>query len=516
MPDTLSQYPEQQLVRYRAVSVGLAVFTFSIGTAALLGWLLNNSYLKRIHPSLVTMKANTAVCLMLAGVSCILINDRTPSNIKRGIIQLFAAIVGLVGLITLSEHVFGWNTGLDQLLFFESREEAGLSFPGRMGVAASLNFFFLGIALSFLNNTARRWFRVSNIAVLLVVTITLLVFLYYFYGIEQFEPFAQYFTIALHTVVAFLSICTALLLARSERGFIAGLLGNSPGAVVARRMLPAFLVVILLGWIRTLTRNAGWFSPGFATAFFVVAVLVLLAVLIWLTALSLNRTDRERRLVDLALRHSEARLTALLEQLPVGIGLTDREGRFLIRNSLLNNFVGDRLSSLDPVYAARWRAWDEDGRQLDPSEWPSARALRGESVSPGCEMLYTATDGKQIWTRVLSVPFRDQADELSGVIVVVQDIDEQRRAENRLEVLVRHLADELGNFRRRALTAEARIKELESHEGGAVGFELSSRVASLEKENQKLEAKLEAASTRAKQMLDRVRFLRQQAQGAER
>ena len=311
-----------------------------------------------------------------------------------------------------------------------------MSFPGRMGVAASLNFFFLGLAFSFVNAKARRWYRLSNIAVLLVVTVTLLVFLYYFYGIE-IEPIAQYFTIALHTVVAFLSICAAILLARPERGFVATLLGNSPGAMVARRMLPAFLVVILLGWIRTLTRNAGWFSPGFATAFFVVLVLVLLAVLIWLTALSLNRTDRERRVAELALRSSESRLTALLEQLPVGIGLTDRDGRFLIRNSLLNNFVGDRLSSLDPVFAARWRAWDEEGRLLDPSEWPSARALRGESVSPGCEMLYTAADGKQIWTRVLSVPFRDQADELSGVIVVVQDIDEQRRAENRLDVLVR-------------------------------------------------------------------------------
>ena len=437
MPDTISHYPEEQLGRYRAVSNGLAVFAFCIGGAALLGWILDNPYLKRIHPSLVTMKANTAVCLMLVGVSVLLYNDRSPSALKRDIRQSFAAIVGLVGLITLSEHVFGWNTGLDQLLFYESQAEAGLSFPGRMGVAASLNFSFLGIALSFFDARARRWFRVSNTAVLLVVTVTLLVFLYYFYGIEQFEPLAQYFTIALHTVIAFLCLCTAILLARPDRGFVANLLGNSPGAIVARRMLPAFLVVILLGWIRTITRTAGWFSPGFATAFFVLAVLLLLAVLIWLTALSLNRTDRERRVAELALRDSEARLTALLEQLPVGIGLTDREGRFLIRNSLLNNFVGDRLSSLDPVFAARWRAWDEDGRQLDPSEWPSARALRGESVSPGCEMLYNGADGKQIWTRVLSVPFRDQADEVSGVIVVVQDIDEQRRAENRLEVLVR-------------------------------------------------------------------------------
>lgn len=426
-------YPDKQ---YRAISIGFAGLVFCIGAAALLGWIFDNEYLKRIHPSLVTMKANTAVCLMLVGVACILINQ-SPSALKRRLVQSFAALVGLIGLITLSEHVFGWNTGLDQLLFHESAMEAGLSFPGRMGVAASLNFFFLGIAILFLDAKASRWFHLSNIAVLLVVTVTLLVFLYYFYGIEQFEPAAQYFTIALHTVVAFLSICAAILLARPARGFVGTLLGNSPGAIVARRMLPAFLVVILVGWIRTLTRNAGWFSPGFATAFFVIIVLVLLAVLIWLTALSLNRTDKERRLVDLALRHSEARLTALLEQLPVGIGLTDREGRFLIRNSLLNNFVGERLSSFDPVFAARWRAWDDEGRLLDPSEWPSARALRGESVSPGCEMLYTAADGRQIWTRVLSVPFRDQADELSGVIVVVQDIDEQRRAENRLDVLVR-------------------------------------------------------------------------------
>jgi signal transduction histidine kinase/PAS domain-containing protein/ActR/RegA family two-component response regulator len=437
MPDTISHYPEKRLVLNRAISTGLAVLSFCIGGAALLGWILDNEYLKRIHPSLVTMKANTAICLMLVAVSCVLINDRSPSQFNTVIRRLFAAVVALVGIITLSEHVFGWNSGLDQLLFHESVQEAGLSFPGRMGVAASLNFFFLGIALWFLDAKSRRWFRVSNVAVVLVVTVTLLVFLYYFYGIERIERIAQYFTIALHTVVAFVSLCVSILLARPERGMIATLLGSSPGAIVARRMLPAFLVVILLGWIRTLTRNSEWFSQNFTTAAFVVAVLVLLAVLIWLTGLSLNRTDRERRAAELALRDSEARLAALLEQLPVGIGLTDREGRFLIRNSLLNNFVGDRLSSLDPVFAARWRAWDDDGRVLDPTEWPSARALRGESVSPGCEMLYVAADGKQIWTRVLSVPFRDEADEVSGVIVVVQDIDEQRRAENRLDVLVR-------------------------------------------------------------------------------
>jgi signal transduction histidine kinase/ActR/RegA family two-component response regulator len=312
MPDTLSHFPDEQLVRYRAMSIGLAVFAFCIGGAALLGWILDNEFLKKIHPALVSMKANTAVCLMLVAASCFLINDRSQSQSKRAVRQLLAALVALVGLVTLSEHLFGWNTGLDQLLFHETPEEAGLSFPGRMGVAASLNFFFLGIALSLLDARTRRWFRVSNIAVILVVTVTLLVFLYYFYGIERVEPVAPYFTIALHTVVAFVCLCASILLARPERGMIATLLGNSPGAIVARRMLPAFLVVILLGWILTLMRNSEWLSFNFTTAAFVVAVLLLLAVLIWLTALSLNRTDKERRLAELALRDSEASLTALV------------------------------------------------------------------------------------------------------------------------------------------------------------------------------------------------------------
>ncbi len=85
-----------------------------------------------------------------------------------------------------------------------------------------------------------------------------------------------------------------------------------------------------------------------------------------------------------------------------------------------------------------------------------------------------------------------------------------------LETLVHHLADELASFRRRALTAEARLKEIEAHEGGVASFELAGRVADLERENESLTTRLDAAGTRAKQMLDRVRFLRQQAQGAER
>ena len=85
-----------------------------------------------------------------------------------------------------------------------------------------------------------------------------------------------------------------------------------------------------------------------------------------------------------------------------------------------------------------------------------------------------------------------------------------------LNSLVRHLADELASFRRRALVAEARVKEVESQEAGSVNVDLVARCSELERENERLRTRLESAGTRAKQMLDRVRFLRQQAQGGDR
>lgn len=295
MQESLSQYSPGQLARYKVLSIAFALVAMSIGSAALLGWILDNEFLKRIHPKLVTMKANTAVCLILISTSFLLLRNPHASNWIRCTGRIFAVLVGFVGLATLTEHVIGWDLHMDQLLFAETVNEAGLSFPGRMGVPASLNFLFLGLALSFLDLRQRRWFHVSTISALSVVAITVLVFLYYFYGIERQDSVALHFTIALHTVVAFLSLCGAILLSRPDRGVVAIILGNTPGGMVARRMWPILVIVVLLGSFRTIGRDSGLFGAGFATALFVLSVLLILVILICWTALSLNRTDRERR-----------------------------------------------------------------------------------------------------------------------------------------------------------------------------------------------------------------------------
>jgi predicted nucleic acid-binding Zn-ribbon protein len=83
-----------------------------------------------------------------------------------------------------------------------------------------------------------------------------------------------------------------------------------------------------------------------------------------------------------------------------------------------------------------------------------------------------------------------------------------------LDALVRNLGEELSRFRKRAHAAEARLKASSNKGGGDAHAD--ERVAKLEAENALLRQRLEAASARARKMLDRVRFLRQQHTGETR
>ena len=81
-----------------------------------------------------------------------------------------------------------------------------------------------------------------------------------------------------------------------------------------------------------------------------------------------------------------------------------------------------------------------------------------------------------------------------------------------LSLLVRHIEDELASFRKRALAAEARVKELE-----AISGDEPTDVVALTRENADLKKRLDAATDRTRQLLERVRFVRQQgAKGGEK
>ena len=86
-----------------------------------------------------------------------------------------------------------------------------------------------------------------------------------------------------------------------------------------------------------------------------------------------------------------------------------------------------------------------------------------------------------------------------------------------LEQLVRNLGEELAGFRKRALSAEGRLKSLEAANGPGDLFS-HERLAAAEQENADLKRRLSEAMERTNQVVAQLRFLRQQHEraGSER
>lgn len=107
------------------------------------------------------------------------------------------------------------------------------------------------------------------------------------------------------------------------------------------------------------------------------------------------------------------------------------DGRMLLSNRVMHRYLPNGvMPSQDRVRGGRWRAWDAGGHPIGFDAFPGARALRGEWVVPGIEMLYLQDDGRETWTQVAAAPVTGAHGRMLGeASVVVTDIDILKRAE---------------------------------------------------------------------------------------
>ena len=137
------------------------------GTIVLIGWLFDIPVLKSLHPDLVSMKANTALAFLLAGMSLLLHSSRGTGG-QRMTARFLASVVGLIGLLTVAEYAFAWDAGIAQLLFDEPQGTFGTFSPGRMALNTAISFCLLGSALVMLKRKTKWGDGLAHLLVLVV------------------------------------------------------------------------------------------------------------------------------------------------------------------------------------------------------------------------------------------------------------------------------------------------------------------------------------------------------------
>jgi PAS domain S-box-containing protein len=134
------------------------------------------------------------------------------------------------------------------------------------------------------------------------------------------------------------------------------------------------------------------------------------------------------------LRRSERRLDAVLNSLPIGVALVDLRGEPIVANKMFNEMlVPEAASSRGEVRHALWEDFGPGGQRFGDSDNPPVRALRGERVWPGEELLFRGDESRgPFWTRVAALPYQDENGQTIGATAVIVDIDTQKKAHDAL------------------------------------------------------------------------------------
>jgi PAS domain S-box-containing protein len=162
--------------------------------------------------------------------------------------------------------------------------------------------------------------------------------------------------------------------------------------------------------------------------------------------------DLERVRRENALRESEQRFRAVFETAGIGIALTDPTGRILQANAALENMLGYPHGDLAAVgYEALTHA-DED----ESSRTALRAAVAGSGPEPfHCVLRHLRRDGGLLWGSLIASVIRDRDGWPRYCLILVEDVTEQRRAQQEIQALNETLG-------RRAAELETSNRELEA------------------------------------------------------
>jgi PAS domain S-box-containing protein len=252
--------------------------------------------LKNIRPDWVAMKANTALSFFLAGLSMKLMLKEKEKKWDKIFGKACAFFVLMMGFLTLTQYIMGWNIGIDQLLIRESSNAINTSNPGRMAPNTAFSFILIGLALSMLKAEFGPSHFPSGIFALIAGLIGFLGMIGYFYRAQDLYGIASFTQMAFHTSVTFLLLSVAILFSRWDRGLAAIITRANSGGVIARRLLPTAIVLpLFLGWVILWGAGAGFYGAKFGVTIFSVLSIIIFVGLVWWTAKSLDGLDIDRK-----------------------------------------------------------------------------------------------------------------------------------------------------------------------------------------------------------------------------
>ncbi|MFI5378257.1 MAG: sensor histidine kinase [Tepidisphaerales bacterium] len=421
---------QARLALQRRLATVLVAAVIAMGAVVLAGWAAGVDVFKRLAPPLTSMNPTTASCFLLASLSLWLIQSGRRIPGRHTLARVLASVVLCVSLLRVCGYLLDFGPWLDRLLV-----PAGAELNRPIAPNTAVNLTLVAAALLLIDCDSHRGVRIAQFLSLLILLIAMLAMLGYvlhepkFYGIRVEAP------MSLYASLAFSALAGSILLCRPDQGVMAALNADSPAGVLARWLLPAAVIVpALLGWLQLLGERHHIFLSSRGVALTAAVNMGLFILLISWNAVTLNRADHRRRILEESVRKSEAFYVSLVETVPQAIFRKDLDGRFTFANRRFCDAVGLPLGRIvgrtdfdlfPKELAEKYRADDrrvvETGQVIEITE-------------------HVTTHDDTVIAQTIKTPVRDDTGAIIGTQGVFWDVTDRLRFQQQLQEKNQELA----------------------------------------------------------------------------
>jgi two-component sensor histidine kinase len=219
-----------------------SLLVIMISVVIILGWHLDNEFMKSFHPAHISTKYNSAVAFILISGGILIFYLFGKSSIGRSISTLFITLVLAFTSLILLKNFFTFPFNVDDFLFDSGGE-------GRMALFGSVNFILLTSALLLI--IGGRYLKTANILAIIAALLSLFTFIGYFYDEEVILDLTIYTPMSFPSAFNFIMLSIAVIFLKPSLSFLEAANHDTGGGLLLRRMLPlGFILPVVIGWLR--------------------------------------------------------------------------------------------------------------------------------------------------------------------------------------------------------------------------------------------------------------------------
>ena len=174
--------------------------------------------------------------------------------------RLLAIWVTAVSFLSLASYLVKLQTGQEWSWTHSLLLSPFLAPENRMAVITAILFSIYGGVLLLLERRSRHAANIAHAILIPMAMMTYLVLVGYLFNVRVFYEWLH-LGVALNTGIAFCALCIASFFAYRDTWLMNVFVGDKAGAIMARRLLPALLILpLLIGWLRMQGERFGIFS----------------------------------------------------------------------------------------------------------------------------------------------------------------------------------------------------------------------------------------------------------------